>query len=138
MLIVPKTLNFIHNWSEDAQSRLADFFSFLYVKIYLAFIIIINFFIWLIAYHFNKELDLAQAVLHYNVDFGVNLIGPAKELYIIPILGIIIFLFNVMIILIIGRDKEIKFLANLLLIAALLSNLILLIAAIAVYLINFR
>lgn len=138
MLAVPKALNFIHILSQNAKSRFTDFFAFLYVKIYATAIIIINFAIWLIVRYFNSELGNEQAALHYNVDFGINLIGPAKNLYIIPLLGLIIFIANIIILLIIGRDKEIKFIANLLFVAALLSNLILLIATIAVYLVNFR
>jgi hypothetical protein len=75
-------------------------------------------------------------VLHYNVDFGVNLIGLAGEIYAMPIMGVLIILFNYFFVGIIR--KESNFLAYLLLAGALIFNSIIFIWIGYMYLINFK
>ena len=83
-------------------------------------------------------------ILHYNVDFGIDLIGNVRQIYIIPLIGLVIVLFN-LILLSFAYRKNIaperrdadKFLANLLLGSALFANFILLFSVASIYLINF-
>ena len=85
-------------------------FSFFHIRIYVMIIFALNFSIWLAAYFVNTNAVQNLIVLHYNVNFGVDLIGGAEKLFIIPVLGLVI----------------------------IFINLFLLIALLLVFLINFR
>jgi hypothetical protein len=116
---------------------------FFYIRIYLAIIVGLNLLVWLSAYIINKNISDDLAILHYNVDFGANLIGNARQIYIIPLLGLIIILFNFFLFFAIYQRgiREIgnqdKFLANILFAAAGTANLFLFFSLVSIYLINF-
>ena len=124
----------------ELSEILLNLLSHLYIRIYLIALICINSLIWLLSYIINiQHINQGLIILHYNVNFGVNLIGNAKKIYIVPILGLIIFVNNFFVLLGIykfGQDK--KFFGHLLLVSAVISNLLLLMAVISLYLINFR
>lgn len=124
----------------ELSEILLNLLSHLYIRIYLIALICINLLIWLLSYIINiQHIDQELIILHYNVNFGVNLIGSAKRIYIAPILGLIISVNNFFILLGIykfGQDK--KFFVHLLFVSAVMSNLLLLVAIISLYLINFR
>jgi len=74
--------------------------------------------------------------LHYNVDFGINLIGSENQLYIIPLIGLLVFLVNFFILPLYYNQKEIKFLSYYLFTVSIISNIFLLLAEASIYLIN--
>ena len=113
-----------------------DLLYYFFVKIYLITLLILNLINWFMAFIINKNVSQDLIFLHYNVTFGVNLIGDVKRVYIIPLFGLIIIMINFALLLFI--HKQSKFIIHLLLITALLVNLFLLAAIISVYLINFR
>ncbi|MEK7202964.1 MAG: hypothetical protein AAB653_01485 [Patescibacteria group bacterium] len=112
---------------------LLDFF---YIKIYLIIILILNILNWLFVYYINFLVSQKLAILHYNVNIGVNLIGDISKIYTIPFLGMLFTLFNL--ILLINIYKESKFVIHLLLASSIVVNLIFLMSITALYLINFR
>lgn len=93
---------------------------------------------WFQAWFIRHNLSGDILVLHYNVDFGIDLVGDPVRIYLFPALGLAIFLLNFIILACWYRDKNFKVLAHLLLGAAALFGLFLSIALLAVYLINFR
>lgn len=109
---------------------------FLYIKIYLIIIFILNLLNWLFVYYINSIASQNLAILHYNVNLGVNLIGNFSQLYIIPLIGLFFTLFNL--ILLMNIYKEGKFIIHLLLASSIAVNLILLMSMNVLYLINFR
>ncbi|MFA4940978.1 MAG: hypothetical protein WC582_00035 [Patescibacteria group bacterium] len=110
---------------------------FLFIRLYFIILLGFNLFVWLLVYLINGSVSQDLVVLHYNVDFGVDLIGEVKRLFIIPVLSLIIILANEILLFAFYRRKDFKFLAHLFLGASLLVNLFLLIALGAIYLINF-
>lgn len=78
-------------------------FSFFPLKLYIkkvstggffALGLALNLFVWLWLWlHIPSELD--ELFLHYNILFGVDLIGPAWHIYLVPLSGLIILLTNV-------------------------------------------
>jgi hypothetical protein len=68
----------------------------------------------------------------------VDLIGEAKRLYIIPLLGLVIILINKILLMTLFKNEHFRFISYLLLLSALFVNFILLIALSIIYLINFR
>ena len=113
---------------------LLDFF---YIRIYLIIILILNILNWLFVYYINS-LATSQnlAILHYNVNMGVNLIGDISKIYTISCIGLLFTLFNL--ILLLNTYKESKFIIHLLLASSIVVNLILLMSVATLYLINFR
>ena len=118
-----------------ALSYLSGYF---FIRLYFIALLGLNLLIWLIAYFINASVSQDLVVLHYNIDFGVDLIGSVRRIYIIPLLGLIIILVNAILVFIFSRRKDFKFFSHLLLAASLVVNLFLLIALGSIYLINFR
>ena len=118
-----------------ALSYLSGYF---FIRLYFIVLLGLNLLIWLAAYFINASVSQDLVVLHYNIDFGVDLIGSVKRVYIIPLLGLIIILINAILIFIFSRHKDFKFFSHLLLTASLAVNLFLLIALGSIYLVNFR
>ncbi len=108
---------------------------FLYIRMYLIVIIGLILLNWLFVYIININVSQDLVVLHYNVDFGVNLIGSVKQVYIIPLMGLIVFIINL--VLSVFVNKQDKFFTHLLLGATMLVNVFLFIAISSVYLVNF-
>jgi len=73
-------------------------------------------------------------VLHYNVDLGVDYFGEVKSIFVLPIVGAIIFLLNFFLALKIWKKNQA--LSYFLSTAALLCQCFLFISGIALYLIN--
>ena len=113
-------------------------FGFFYFRIYLIINLGLNLLIWLFVWFINAGSGQNLIKLHYNVDFGVDLIGEVGQLFTIPLLGLIIIFINISLIAINSRHKNLKFIVNLLLGSALAVNMFLLIALGSIYLINFR
>ncbi|MBI2459809.1 MAG: hypothetical protein HYV53_04690 [Parcubacteria group bacterium] len=110
--------------------------SFAFVRIYLLALLALNIINWLLAFYVNNNVSQNLVVLHYNVNLGVNLIGEAKDIYIIPTLGLAFIVINFLLLLNVFSQN--KFLIHLLLGFSLLINLFLIASTAAIYLVNFR
>ena len=93
---------------------------------------------WLASFFLYRSLGDELTVLHYNVDFGIDLIGHRIQLFINPALGLSLIILNLVMLLFFARQKHFKFVSYLLWSTAILANLFLLLGVLAVYLINFR
>ena len=53
----------------------------------------LNYYIW---YIINYYVDFSKSshVLHYNIYFGIDLLGPSLNLFFIPVIGLLVFLIN--------------------------------------------
>ncbi len=118
----------------QAVSRIV---TFVYIRLYLLVLAGLNLLFWLIAYLINVNVSQDLIILHYNVIFGVDLIGNVKRIFIIPVLSLVIILINVMLLLGLYRHKDFKFISHILLAGSVAINVFLFIALISVYLINF-
>lgn len=157
MISLSKLLNNFHLGRQGFAETAVNLSGFFYIRIYLIINIGINLLSWLFAYIININVSQELVVLHYNIDFGVNLIGNVKQIYIIPFLGLIIVIVNVFLLLMIydyanqaigriaepGNENEPvklasgKIIANFLLAGSLLANFFLLAGLSSIYLINF-
>lgn len=126
-----------YGFYQGASSFFSDLFGLVYIKAYSSvslFFIVCN---WVLAYFINiKSSGDSIIFLHYNVDFGANLIGEVGKIYVIPLLGVIIFLFNF--ILSARLYKQNKFIPHVLMSSGLVVNISLLISLYLLYLINFK
>lgn len=131
-----KLLNYFYFGREKLTEAVLYLVSFIFVRFYLLFLLVLNIINWLLAFYVNKNVSQNLVVLHYNVNLGVNLIGNVEDIYIIPTLGLAFIVINFLLLLNIYRKS--KFFIHLLLGFSLVINLFLIASTISVYLINFR
>ena len=112
-------------------------FKFFYIRFYLILIFSLNIFLWFFTYYIVSNSHNDLIILHYNVNFGVDLIGNANKLFIMPLLSLIISLINIILIFSFSKRKDFKFITHLLLFPCILINLFLFVAIYSIYLINF-
>jgi len=115
-------------------------FKYAFLKIYFGFLIALNLAIWGLANFTYKQVAPGNIALHYSVDFGIDFYGPANKIFIIPVLATFFLLLNfsaTFIMRLYLRD-DFKFIAHILLSAAIVISIILLGAVISIYLVNFR
>jgi len=122
---------------KNLQDLIFDLLSFFYIKIYLIILTLLNIAIWALSFFIDSRIEGQQIALHYNVDFGIDFYGDKNNIYIIPILGLLIIIINFSLIVSVSRSRDRRFISHVLMIASLISNIILLTAVISVYLINF-
>ncbi|MBD3300548.1 MAG: hypothetical protein GF347_04300 [Candidatus Moranbacteria bacterium] len=110
-----------------------NFFKDSYVRFYLIASLILNFIIWLFIFAKSSSL-INPVILKYNAYFGVILEGEKKNIYALPLLGFFVILLNGSL----ASSLEKRYLAGskILLATSLIFNIILLIAVIALMLVN--
>lgn len=133
-----KILNNFSLTKNNISLFFTDLFLYLHIKLYLISLIFINALVWSIAFVIYNRLKNELIYLHYNVDFGVNLIGESKNIFIIPILGLLVILSNLFLYGFVNKRKDRKFISHILFSGGLSVNIILLISILLIYLINFR
>jgi hypothetical protein len=116
---------------------LNNLFRFSFIKIYFIAIILINILLWLGAYYMYSRINQDIAILHYNVDFGIDLIGNKKSFFVIPLLGLIFIILDKVVLLFLLKKNDFKFLAYFLLSFLLLLHIFLALAQYSIYSINF-
>lgn len=63
------------------------------ITIIIFFSIILNLFMWI--YLIENKIDGSYPIiLHYNLVFGVDYLGSYAKVYLIPLTGLVIFIFN--------------------------------------------
>ncbi|OGD24991.1 hypothetical protein A2819_01650 [Candidatus Azambacteria bacterium RIFCSPHIGHO2_01_FULL_40_24] len=103
------------------------------VKLLMISAILLNIGLFLFFYFFIKRSDI-PIVLHYNVDWGVDYFGEVKNIFILPLIGLIIFLLNG--VLALRLWFRMKSLAYFIAAITLISEIFLWLAGIALYIIN--
>ncbi|RMD59234.1 hypothetical protein D6821_01675 [Candidatus Parcubacteria bacterium] len=105
-----------------------------------AVLLLINALNWLLAHYIVGRIIVSGqdlALLHYNVNFGVNLIGPIREMYTLPFIGLMVTVVNYFIVVALDRWQDAKFVTHLLMACAVVVNFVLLGGLFSLYLINF-
>ncbi len=109
-----------------------------YIRVYLAVLLVFNGCLWILANLVKQATGQDLIALHYQVDYGVNLIGGANNIFLLPAIGLIIIMVNVFLSLLVVRRKERNFLSHILLSAAVLTHFFIAIALWLLYLINYQ
>jgi hypothetical protein len=78
------------------------------------------------------------AVIHYNIDFGIDLVGTRGQVFTSASWGVGFLIVDMIILFLLYKQPHFKFIYRLMLGAAVLSNFFLLLATLAVYITNFR
>lgn len=134
---VNKLANIIDKSKKDLKIIFFVSLKQFHIRVYLAISVFINALIWIVVRYIDSEIDTKQMALHYNVESGIDYYGATEKIYIIPLLGILVFFVNFFLFTIFSRHKDRRFISHILLSMVVIVNIILLIGAISVYLINF-
>jgi len=89
---------------------------------------------WLILFIFIRPVDI-DIILHYNVYFGVDTMGNWKQVFIMPVIGFILFIINAVLAAYFYRNKE-RIASYVLLLTALMAQVGFIIASVSIILIN--
>lgn len=95
--------------------------------------ILVNLVAWILIFVFLGKGKF-NIILHYNVLFGVDFKGSSEQVFIIPMLGLVIFFLNAIITKLVYKRE--KFIAYLLLSTSLVCQIFAVIAIIAIIMIN--
>jgi hypothetical protein len=125
------------NFKERVADLAGPVFELLSVKIYLGVLLFLNSFVWLAVYYIAGQVTQELVVLHYNVDFGVDLVGNVNNMYMIPAVGLLIAVANFLLVFLFSRQADLPLIAHFLLGTAVVVNFFLLISLIPIYFINF-
>jgi len=122
------------------QSKVMEFLAHEYFKSHIVIWLSILSFVgniinWSILKIWIKPVDFF-IILHYNVYFGVDLIGDYKQVYLLPTIGLILFIVNQILAIFFYERKE-RIASYILLMATLMIQLSLIVASMSVILINY-
>ena len=90
---------------------------------------------WAAVAFFMRPVDF-PIILHYNVYFGVDVIGPWWQVYFLPAVGLIILLINSVLGYLFYGQKE-RIVAHLLMLATFIVQIVVTIAVVSVLIINY-
>jgi hypothetical protein len=116
----------------------SEVFGFLFIRIYLIILLLQNLSLWVFVWLFSRQVGDSLAILHFNIDFGIDLVGDAKKLFTIPLLGLFVSVFDFLLLFVFLKNRNFKFIAYLLLSAAFMVNVFLSLALGPIYWMNFR
>ncbi|MFA7209423.1 MAG: hypothetical protein WC120_04000 [Parcubacteria group bacterium] len=134
-------LKHIGSWMvQGPRAGIKSFFAQEYFKSHIVIWLLIlsltaNLANWVILKIWIQPVDF-PIILHYNVYFGVDLVGGYRQVYILPLIGFALFLINVALSIYFYGQKE-RIASYILLIAVLMIQLSLVVASASVILINY-
>ena len=132
-----KIIDYLYSAKEKIAHTVGEVFDFWHVRIYLAVSVLLNAVSWGVVFLIRSQAEGNLLILHYNIDFGADLIGRASQLTFVPVLGLVVMVANLLLTFFFMRSDNFNFLSHLLLFTAVAVNLFLLISLAPVYLINF-
>lgn len=121
-------IKFAHYFSQE-------FFRSALVQWVLIGALIINFANWGLIAYFIRPVDF-PIILHYNVYFGVDVIGAWWQVYFLPLIGLLILSVNTILAFLFYQQKE-RIVAHLLVFAVFIVQICISIAVASLLLINY-
>ncbi len=110
-----------------------DFFKNTTNRLLIGSSLFLNIALFLFFYFFIKQSNI-PIVLHYNIDWGVDYFGEVRSIFILPVVGTIIFLLNgVLALKLWGKNRILSYFFTA---TTFLVQGFLIISGIALYLIN--
>lgn len=109
-----------------------------YLRLYFLFAFFLDIALFLSAYFIYKKNSGELLILHYNIDFGIDLVGDPSKIFLLPAVGLTVLIINFILVSFFYRKKNYSLFSHFLPIIALLVNIFLFVAMLSLYLINFR
>jgi hypothetical protein len=123
---------------QRAGEALKSIFRFYPAKLYLAAILLLQIASWVQALFIRRRLSGDFLILHYNIDFGVDLVGSPDKIFFYPLIGLVVAIVNIFLVSTSARRKESQFITHLFFGSAVVFGIFLSLALLAIFLINFR
>jgi len=105
---------------------------------YLIVFLVLHLFIWLESGLIYRQLGGELLVLHYNVDFGIDLVSASGRIFIYPLFSLLVLAINLSLAAVYNRHRPTHIYTGLLMSGAVLFTFFLNLYLVFVYLINFR
>jgi hypothetical protein len=138
MLGLSKIYHYFDLIKGKAAYSWSEVFSSFFVRIYLVILLLQNISLWVFVWLFARRVGGDLTILHFTVDFGIDLVGDGKKLFMIPALGLFASVLNFLLLFVFIKNKNFKVIAHLLLAAAVMVNVFLSSALGPIYWMNFR
>ncbi len=122
----------------DFLSSLFALWRFRSSRWYFLFTLLLQVGLWWEAFEIYHNLASNFIILHYNVDFGIDLVGDSRQIFLYPALALGVFLLNTFLASSLHQRKDFNFFIHFLLLASLVFSLFLNLALLFIYIINFR
>jgi hypothetical protein len=127
-------------WEDQIKAKINHFFANDFFRNKIVAWLAIGSFVanlaqWISLWIYVQPVDF-PIIMHYNVYFGVDLLGNWKQVFILPLVGIILSIINFLLAIHFYNLKE-RIASYLLLIATMMIQLSLLVASISVIIINY-
>lgn len=107
-------------------------------RIYLIIIGLLQVLTWWQAIVIRQKVSGDLLILHYNIDFGVDLIGAPAKIYYYPLAGLGLVILNIVLAAAFTNFKYFRPLMHMLLLAAAVCTIFLSLALLSIYTVNFR
>lgn len=127
-----------YSFRQEMRAAFAALWRLSSSRFYLLAIVLLQAVSWFQSIFIYKHLSGDLLVLHYNIDFGIDLVGAPWRIFLYPLYGLGIFVLNWVAAAVLHRRQYFRLFANLLLTAAALFSLFVSLALMFIYLINFR
>ncbi len=108
------------------------------VRIYLISIGLLQALVWWQAINIYQKVSGNLLILHYNIDFGVDLIGAPPKIFYYPLASLLLALLNIALATTFINRKYFRPLMHMLLLAAAVFTIFLSLALLTIYTVNFR
>jgi len=138
MLYFSKVYNYLADFKLGFKKSWEAVFSPRIFKIYLLAILGIQLLGWYISIYVFRNLSGELLILHYNVDFGTDLIGPPSRVFSGPLFGLFVLFANTIFALLLNRRRQSLIVNHFLIAGAMVINAFVLLALFTIYLNNFR
>jgi hypothetical protein len=136
-MFFPKSLflNGVYKIFRTLKENFSLFFENLNVKVFLFLIFVFNLANFLYAYFLRSKINNDLMVLHYNIIFGVDLIGAPSKIYYLPLIGLIFSIINIVLLILVFKTS--RLLNSLIFVFTLLVNIFIFLGLFSLYLVNF-
>lgn len=138
MLNFSKVYNYLTDFRVNFKKSVQTVFSSKAFKIYLIITLVLQGLSWYLSFYIYRSLTGNLLILHYNVDYGTDLIGPPHLIFGGVLFGLLVFIVNSFLALWFSGQKKSNFFDHLLIAGAMIINLFLLLSLFTIYLNNFR
>jgi len=128
----------IYNIRLSIAKNFGQLFSLPAVKVYAIFLVFLQISAWVQAIMIRRKISDDFLVLHYNIDFGVDLVGRANDIFYYPLAGLLVFILNITLAAFFSRRPQAKITTHLFLASTLIFGSFLSLVLVAINLINFR
>jgi len=132
----PQINDAFHVSADNLKSGLGDLWHYSYLKVLLITALSINVLNWLLSIFMVVRVKEEIIALHHNIYFGISLIGEPRQVYFIPLLGLILIIINTVFSYLIKEEDN--FFMYVFAATSALINFFLLLGLGSIIMINFR